>query len=42
MKILKDLINLEIKDNLEIASKFNKTLYWYTHNALVHYSSTWT
>lgn len=38
-KFLKDLINLEIKDNLEIASKFNKTLYWYTHNALVHYSS---
>ncbi|MGI6360313.1 MAG: GH36-type glycosyl hydrolase domain-containing protein [Acholeplasmatales bacterium] len=36
---IKTLINLEVKSDLEIASKFNKTLYWYTHNALVHYSS---
>ncbi len=38
-KFIKDLINLEVKSDLEISSKFNKTLYWYTHNALVHYSS---
>lgn len=38
-KFINDLINLEVKSDLEIASKFNKTLYWYTHNALVHYSS---
>ncbi len=36
---IKSLINLEVKSDLEIVSKFVKTLYWYTHNALVHYSS---
>ncbi|HPX71288.1 MAG TPA: hypothetical protein PLP51_00655 [Acholeplasmataceae bacterium] len=36
---IKDLISIEIKNDNEISNKFNKTLYWFTHNALVHYSS---
>ena len=38
-KFIKDLVSLEIKNDNIISNKFNKTLYWFTLNALVHYSS---
>lgn len=36
---MKDLINLELNHNDENLKKFEKIIYWYTHNALVHYAS---
>ncbi|MCK9166513.1 MAG: hypothetical protein M0O92_04005 [Acholeplasmataceae bacterium] len=36
---LKKLINLELKSDDEEIIRFKKLLYWYTHNALIHYAS---
>lgn len=38
-KFYQNLINFKILSDDDISAKFNKTLYWYTHSALIHYSS---